>query len=148
MSIEEIIRKLILQRYGTLRAFTKEIGMAQSTFATIMKRGIHNASIDNVLKICNALEISADALAEDKIVSLKGNAVAQRLVITDIPEQISFVRENMSEYDDFTIDNQPLSEDEWLIILNGLTVSVEFIRQQRKSVLFIREPRRFERCDY
>ena len=132
MSIEEIIRTLILQRYGTLRAFTKEIGMAQSTFATIMRRGIHNASIDNVLKICNALQISADALAEDKIVSLNNNSVVQKVGITDIPEQISFVRKNMSLYDDFTIDDQPLSEDEWLIILNGLTISVEFIRDQRR----------------
>ena len=133
MEIEEIIKTLILQKYETLRALTKEIGMAQSTFATIMKRGIHNASIDNVLKICNALQISADALAEDRIVSLKDNAVMQRLVLTDIPEQIAFVRKNMSLYNEFTIDNKPLSEDEWLIILNSLAVSVEFIRNKRKE---------------
>ena len=70
------------------------------------------------------------------------------VMISEIPDMISVIKDNEQDFADFTIDGQFLTKEEWNIILNGLTVSVEFIRQQRKPMGFIREPRRFERCDY
>ena len=58
MNIEEKLQDYIKAKYGSIYAFTKEIGMANSTFATLMKRGIHSASITSLIKICKALDIS------------------------------------------------------------------------------------------
>lgn len=69
MSIEDDLKALILSRYRSIREFSIKIGLPQSTIDSILHRGILNAGIGKVLKICKALDISADKLAEGKIVS-------------------------------------------------------------------------------
>lgn len=70
MTTEEKLKSLILTRYQSIREFTIDIDIAYSTFDTILKRGIRNANVSNVIKICNALHISADALADGEIISV------------------------------------------------------------------------------
>ena len=70
MTIEDKLKDLIIEKYGNMMRFSNEIGMANSTLATIMKKGIHNANVNNIIKICKALKISADELANDRIVPL------------------------------------------------------------------------------
>ena len=67
MNTEEKLKNYILERYVSLREFSQTVGIPHSTFASILSRGIHNASVGNVIKICRALNISADALADGKI---------------------------------------------------------------------------------
>ena len=62
MNIEDRLKSLILERYGSVREFTMSINMPYSTFDTILKRGIQNATVSNIIKICEALNISADSL--------------------------------------------------------------------------------------
>ena len=69
MRLEEELRALILSRYRSIREFSIKIGLPQSTIDSILHRGILNAGIGKVLKICQDLEISADKLAEGKIIS-------------------------------------------------------------------------------
>lgn len=68
MTIEQQLKVLINQRYGTAKAFSEKIGMPNSTLDNIFRRGIANSSVTNIIKICNGLSISADGLAEGKIV--------------------------------------------------------------------------------
>lgn len=132
MTIEEKLKDLVVQRYGTMRQFSKEIGMSQSTFATIMKRGIHKASISNILIICKALGISADELANDRIVPIKKEP-ASYILFSDIPELLDYMRNNPNEFSDLTIDGQSLSDLEFDTFLNTLTLSIEFVRDLRKK---------------
>lgn len=69
MTVEEELKALIISRYSSVRAFALHINMPYSTIDTIFKRGVINAGIDNIMKICNALAISVDALADGHIVS-------------------------------------------------------------------------------
>ena len=84
------------------------------------------------MKICEALQISADELANDKIVPINRKSFHHKTMISEIPDMISIIRDNEQDFSDFTIDDQFLTKDEWNIILNGLTISVEFIRDQRR----------------
>ena len=70
MTIENKLKDLITEKYGSMVKFSQEIEMANSTLATIMKKGIHNANVNNIIKICKALQISADELANDRIVPI------------------------------------------------------------------------------
>lgn len=54
---EKELRELIERRYGSVRQFSIEIGMPASTINSILKRGIANSNVENVLKICSALGI-------------------------------------------------------------------------------------------
>ena len=132
MTIEEKLKNYILTIYKSLREFTQYADIPYSTMDGILKRGIRNSSIGNILKICEALQISADELANDRIVSLDRMDIDHNLAIYEIPELISKIRDNEQPMPEFTIDDQFLTKDEWLIILNGVTVSVEFIRDQRR----------------
>lgn len=68
MKIEDELKELILSKYKSIRAFTKDIDIPYSTLDTMLKRGISGASISSVLKICKNLGIDADSLMDNKIV--------------------------------------------------------------------------------
>ena len=50
-----------------MKAFSEKIELPNSTIDSIFRRGVNNASITNIIKICKALEISADALADGRL---------------------------------------------------------------------------------
>lgn len=65
--VEERLKNLILSKYKSVREFTNFIGMPYSTFDSILKRGISNSNITNVLMISNALGIDTEKLADGEI---------------------------------------------------------------------------------
>lgn len=67
MTIEDELRDYILDRYSSLKEFSEVAGIAHSTLYTILIRGLSNAKVGNIIKICQTLNISADALAEGRI---------------------------------------------------------------------------------
>ena len=69
MDIESQLKAFILSRFSSVREFSQKIDMPYSTLDSIFKRGIANASITNIIRICEALSISADELAGGRIVS-------------------------------------------------------------------------------
>lgn len=66
-TIENKLKQLILNEYSSISDFLKKIDMPRQTFESIMKRGIKKANIDNIFKICNELNITADGLSNGKI---------------------------------------------------------------------------------
>lgn len=67
IKIEEQLRELILDKYGSLKSFCDKINMPPTTLYTILKRGVLNSNIDNIKIICKELKIKIDSLATDKI---------------------------------------------------------------------------------
>ena len=68
MTIEEQLRHFILAQYKSVRAFSKAVGLPNPTVESILKRGLENASVGNVIKICKFLQISADGLSDGEII--------------------------------------------------------------------------------
>lgn len=64
---EDLLKERILSEYKSIREFTQKIDMPYSTLDTILKRGVRNASVDNIIKICEFLNISTDALINGRI---------------------------------------------------------------------------------
>lgn len=81
MSVESDLKNLIVERYGTVKAFSQSVGLPNSTLDSIFRRGILKASVTNIIKICDELGISADGLGEGKIVSRSGS-LNRELVLT------------------------------------------------------------------
>ena len=71
MSTEEKLKEFILSKYSSVREFTLEIDFPYTTLDSILKNDIGNSSVTNVLKICKALHISGDALANGEIVPIQ-----------------------------------------------------------------------------
>ena len=128
MTIEEKLREYILYHYKSIRMFVKEAGLPYTTVDGILKRGIANASIGNVLKICKALQISADELANGKIVPMS-NSDGQDDI--DIEIYIKSERQNVDNCR-MSLDGRKLNPDEYGFILDGMEFSIEMIKKNRK----------------
>ena len=57
MTREQRLRKIILDRYDSLRQFAIEADVPYSTLMTLLSRGIAGASFDTVIQICKKLGI-------------------------------------------------------------------------------------------
>lgn len=69
--MEDELKKLILEKYESMRNFSDKIGLPNSTVVSILERGIKNSNMSNVMKLCKGLNISIDKLIdENKIVNL------------------------------------------------------------------------------
>lgn len=64
MTREDLIKQLITNTGLSLRAFAQKADLPYSTLRSMLERGINNASVDNVLKLCKMLNISFEELDE------------------------------------------------------------------------------------
>lgn len=129
MSIEEKLKGLILTRYRSLREFTTAIDMPYQTMDSILKRGVDKASIGNIIKICKALDISADELANGNIVpsSLRHTTIE----MTEVIDILGFVKSNLLDRKDLTIDGVPADESDLQLLSDGLSVTIELLKRRK-----------------
>lgn len=66
---EDKLKDYILTKYKSIREFSLSIDMPYSTIDSIFKRGVRKASVDNIIKICDFLNISTDSLIAGRIES-------------------------------------------------------------------------------
>jgi len=130
MTIEEKLKEYILSYYKSIREFTQKADIPYSTMDGILKRGIGNSSIGNILKVCQALNISADELGNNRIVPITNSK--SYIMLAEIPEMLSYIRKNKKEYKDLTIDGITLSDEEFEILFDVLDLSVDFIKRKRE----------------
>lgn len=129
MSIEERLKDLVIEKYGSVSAFTTSIGMSNSTFVSMINRGIQNAGVQNVIKVCQALDISVDGLAEEKFVPI-GKSLQESKPMRELSEIIEYTKRNIAIYNDLTIDGEPLTPDDKEAILDAIDLCVEFIKRR------------------
>lgn len=128
MSIEERLKELILERYGSIHEFSNTIGMSNSTLVSILKRGINGSSVGNVIKICKALRISADELADGKIVPITdklSTCINDRIEIKDVLSDAKI----LIHADNVTLDGKPVNDDTVNAISQGIDVSLEIAKR-------------------
>ena len=68
MSIENQLKQLIIEKYGSVRAFTKIINVPYSTIDSMLKRGLEGTAVATVLIVCLALQIDIEGLLNDQII--------------------------------------------------------------------------------
>ena len=61
-TIEDKIRKLIIDKYGSISKFAEKVNINPTTIITILKNGIETGSFGRVYKICEELEININTL--------------------------------------------------------------------------------------
>lgn len=67
MTIEEQLKQMMINHSGSINKFASDVGLPYSTVASILNRGVKNANVQNIIKVCHALNISADELANGRI---------------------------------------------------------------------------------
>ena len=131
MTIEEKLQQLILTRYHSLREFTIAIDIPYTTIHSIFRRGIDNSSLSNVMKICKALGISADALADGEIVFVKkqkvtGHSFNERFEIKEIIEDTK----ELLNHRKVTIDGEPISKKGIESIIDAMEIGAQMAKKK------------------
>lgn len=132
MTIEEELKALILSRFKSLREFTIFYNIPYSTLNSILKRGVDNSSVSNVIKICQALSISTDELAEGRIVPSEDMNAADVPVI-ELSNMAELYKYRAKNSKSLILDGKPLEPDEAQTFINGLDLIVGLIRKNRKE---------------
>lgn len=84
--LEEQLKNIIVEKFGSVRQFAFKIDIPYTTVDSILKRGIDNSNVGNVIKMCKALEISIDNLLDNhEIIS---NLALNNIVPTDIDNNV------------------------------------------------------------
>lgn len=64
MKRADVLKELIKKRGYSIKSFATEVDIPYTTLVSMLQRDIGGASVDNVLKICNALDVSYEQLEE------------------------------------------------------------------------------------
>ena len=133
MTIEDQLKNLILSRYRSIREFVIAIDIPYTTMDSIFRRGIGNSSVSNVIKICKALGISADELAEGRIVPIIARSSSYRGKSKEIHEYLDRFKTELASMGNLTLDGEPVDESTLEAIAQGIDVSYETVRRYNKT---------------
>lgn len=132
MTTEEKLKDLILRRYHSIREFTIAIDIPYTTMDSIFRRGIGNSSVTNVIKICKALGISADALADGEIVPIKERKPIPINDRIEVKEMVDEIREILTHNGFITLDGKPIGKAGIESIIDAMDVGVEIAKKKNK----------------
>ena len=68
--LEDKLKSIIIEKYGSIRQFALKIDVPYTTVDSILKRGIDNSNVGNVIKMCKALNISIDNLLDNNALKI------------------------------------------------------------------------------
>lgn len=63
MKIEEQLKSIILSQHKSIRSFSLEIDIPYSTIDSILKRGILNAGVGNIIRIFHSLNLDVESIS-------------------------------------------------------------------------------------
>lgn len=103
------LKEIILDKYGSMKKFCETINMPWTTLDSILKRGIANSNIMNVMKITKELGIDTESLVSGIIKDSEKN--------NDAPTTLAA-----------HLDGDEYTEDE----LDEIRQFAEFVKNKRK----------------
>ena len=130
MSTENKLKDLILSRYKSIREFVIDIDMPYTTIDSMFKRGIGNSSVTNVIKICKALGISADALADGEIKAVNDRSAILLNDQIEIKEVLNETKDLLTHSDYVTLDGKPISKAGAESIIDALEIGIEMAKKK------------------
>lgn len=133
MTIEEKLKEYILRRYHSLREFTIAHDIPYTTLYSIFRRGLGNSGVTVVAKICKALNISVDALADGEIKPLNDRSTVLLDETIEINDIIEETKDLLSCNGTITLDGKPIDKSDINSIINAIDIGVEMAKRKNKS---------------
>lgn len=130
MTTEEKLKDLILKRYDSVREFTIAIDIPYTTMISIFKRGIGNSSVSNIIKICKALNISADALADGEIRPISDRPFVSMDDKIEITDFLSDAKDTIIHSNRITLDGKIVSKATLESIIDTIEIGVEIAKKK------------------
>lgn len=125
MKIEDELKELIVNKYGSVFNFSADVGIPNSTLSNTLKNGLEKTSLTNAIKICDALSISVDALAVGKIIPIDKSKKTLHLEDVLIDLKLKFENSNV------TLKGMPVVEEEKQRLLFLFEAGIDMIRREK-----------------
>ena len=132
MTIEDQIKALILERYNSIREFSHRVNMSNSTLDSILRRGVGNSSVTNIIKICKALGISADKLADGEIVYVSDKVIIPRHDLIEVTDILEDTKAQLMHNSNLTINGKPVDIETVETLVNGLDITLSIAKKRIK----------------
>ena len=145
MTNEEKLREMILRRYGSIREFSSRIDIPNSTVESILKRGVQNSSVSNVIKVCKGLNISVEAIAEGRIehvkpnvkhTTLKHNNTRVHVVTVDsTPKKVDIdkILNSLKKSNEVTLNGQTVKPRDVDSIVDAMTFGIKMVSNRQNE---------------
>lgn len=131
MTTEDKLKGLILKKYHSVREFALTHDIPYTTIHSIFRRGIGNSSVSNIVKICKALGISTDALADGEIKAIDDKSAKLIADDLDLEELIDDSKEFLKHDKSIKLNGQPLAKSEIDSLIDTIDIGVEMIKKKR-----------------
>ena len=96
MTIEEQLKREILTKYKSVRAFTTLLDIPYSTLDSVFKRGIANAGVVNIIKVFNALDLDIESICYGELKHKNAPDTAEAMLGDELNKQIMMYVQKMS----------------------------------------------------
>ena len=125
MTKEEFLQNEIMKKYKSVMAFAKDIGVPYTTIKGLLARGIDGASVQTVIKICDALSVDVYYLVREEFNNIEKSPTP---VINGAGDDIDYKDLGMQIYQallsrGMVEEGQELT-DAQIRFLNGLTAII------------------------
>lgn len=131
MNTEDKLKNTILTKYKSIREFSTYYDIPYTTLKSMLSRGIGNSSVTNVIKICKALGISADALADGEIVAVdnvKHKPITDRVEVKEI---LSDTTEILTHSGFLTLEGKPIEREDVDAIIDAMEIGIEMVKRRQ-----------------
>ena len=127
MRTEEKLKDLIIERYDSISEFSRKCGLSNTTIVSILKRGIHKSTLQNVMIICKTLHISADELYKGNIVDNYDNTPTENNDVMDILE---IAKQQLLSNKALMFNGKPADEESIQSILSAMEIGIEMAKRK------------------
>lgn len=131
MTTEEKLKEYILGRYKSIREFTQVADMSYSTFDSILRRGIDNSSVTNIIKICKVLGLSVDDLANGNITPI--NTFKSDPGLIEVEDILTDVKTKLLHCDGLTLEGKPIEKNSINVIVQAMNIGEEMAKHVTKK---------------
>ena len=131
MSIEDKLKAMIIEKYGSVKHFSEVADLPYQTVVSILNRGVMKAGLQNIKDICKELDISVDALSEGKLIRNAPIDPEKAKKVNDLYDLIEAYVYFYENYYECTLDGVPLNDDEMDTFLVGVNLTIDQIRAKR-----------------
>lgn len=132
MTTEDKLKEFILNRYKSIREFTQDASISYSTFDSILKRGIDNSSVSNIIKICKVLGISVDELADGNIVPIRSYQKPNERIF-EVKDILDDVKNQLHSCSGLTLNGKPASKENIDSIVGAMDIGLEMVKRNMKN---------------
>lgn len=127
MTKEKDLKRLMELKSGSIKAFSEEIGLAYTTVRSILERGIFNAKVENVIKICKGLNIKPEEIMDIEQPQIETLPVKKIPVVSKISAGLPiYSEENLIDYTYIATKNLSVDKELFGLKVSGDSMDKEF----------------------